>query len=156
MTKFFSLRVNFRNYVHTEELIWGKQLCGREFLIFPHCVRFTLTEIIFRQITYLVISLVKLLFSRNFCQNCAGVNSRNFHSVHCTGNYGNLLSLKKISSNRLFSNFFSKTVTFTKFLPKIREMRVNSRNFHTVHCVEWKLRKCDLWSHTFLAKISSK
>ena len=25
---------------------------------------------------------------------------------------------KKISSNQLFSNFFSKTVTFTKFLPK--------------------------------------
>ena len=28
----------------------------------------------------------------------------------------NLLSPKKISSNQLFSNFFSKTNTFTKFL----------------------------------------
>ena len=33
----------------------------------------------------------------------------------------NLLSTKKNSSNQLFSNFFSKTVTFTKFLPKMRE-----------------------------------
>ena len=30
----------------------------------------------------------------------------------------------KNSSNRLFSNFFSKTVTFTKFLPKMRENEV--------------------------------
>ena len=29
--------------------------------------------------------------------------------------------LKNISSNQLFSNLFSKTVTFTKFLPKMRE-----------------------------------
>ena len=36
---------------------------------------------IFRQNAYLVISLVKLLLSRNFCQNCAGVNFRNFHTV---------------------------------------------------------------------------
>ena len=33
--------------------------------------KFTLTEkILFRQITYLVFSLVKLLLSRNFCQKC--------------------------------------------------------------------------------------
>ena len=31
------------------------------------------------------------------------------------------LHWKKLSSNQLFSNFFSKTVTFTKFLPKMRE-----------------------------------
>ena len=35
--------------------------------------KFTLTEKIFRQITYLVISLVKLLLSRNFCQKCVSV-----------------------------------------------------------------------------------
>ena len=28
---------------------------------------------------------------------------------------------KNISSNQLFSNLFSKTVTFTKFLPKMHE-----------------------------------
>ena len=43
--------------------------------------KFTLTEKIFRQITYLVISLVKLLLSRNFCQKCVRVNFRNFHTV---------------------------------------------------------------------------
>ena len=36
---------------------------------------------------------------------------------------GKTLSLKKISSNQLFSNFFSKTVTFTKFLPKMHESK---------------------------------
>ena len=41
------------------------------------------TEKIFRQNAYLVISLVKLLLSRNFCQKCVRVNSRNFHTV-CT------------------------------------------------------------------------
>ena len=43
--------------------------------------KFTLTEKIFRQITYLVISLVKLLLSRNFCQKCMRGNFRNFHTV---------------------------------------------------------------------------
>ena len=35
--------------------------------------KFALSKKIFRQITYSVISLVKLLLSRNFCQKCAGV-----------------------------------------------------------------------------------
>ena len=43
--------------------------------------KFTLTEKIFREITYLVISLVKLLLSRNFCQKRVRVNCRNFHTV---------------------------------------------------------------------------
>ena len=30
------------------------------------------------------------------------------------------------SSNRLFSNFFSKNVTFTKFLPKMRDIKVST------------------------------
>ena len=53
-------------------------------MILTHSVekwKITPTEKIFRQNTYLVISLVKLLLSRNFCQNWAGVNSRNFHTV---------------------------------------------------------------------------
>ena len=42
----------------------------------------------------------------------------------------------KISLNQLFCNPFSKTVNFTKFLPKVRA-RVKSRNFHAVqHTVE--------------------
>ena len=78
-----------------------KMLLSRNFLLrkceskssfLPHCVHvtlwklrkftFTLTEKIFRQISYLVISLVKLLISRNFCQKSVKVNSRNFHTVH--------------------------------------------------------------------------
>ena len=39
-----------------------------------------------------------------------------------------ILSPKNISSNQLFSNLFSKTVTFTKFLLKMREREF--RNFH--------------------------
>ena len=44
--------------------------------------KFTLTEKKFRQINYLVISLVKTLLSRNFCQKRVRVNFRNFHTVH--------------------------------------------------------------------------
>ena len=49
---------------------------------------------------------------------------------------------KNISSNHLFSNFFSKHVAFTKFLPKMRESKFP------------KLPHCEC--HTFLAKISWK
>ena len=90
-----------------------------------HCgknQKFTLIEKIFHQITYLVISLVKLLLSRNFCQKCVRVNSRNFHTVHtylCTSiistyEYKN----KKISSQNIFSvreNFISRFPTTWKF-----------------------------------------
>ena len=48
---------------------------------------------------------------------------------------------KNISSNQLFSNLFSKTVTFTKFLLKIRE----SKFFIFPQCVTvWKLREFSL------------
>jgi len=43
--------------------------------------KFTLNEKIFRQITYLVISLVKLILSRNFCQKCVRMNFHYFHTV---------------------------------------------------------------------------
>ena len=45
--------------------------------------KFTLTEKIFRQIAYLVISLVKVLLSRNFCQKRVRVKFWNFHTVVC-------------------------------------------------------------------------
>ena len=54
---------------------------------------------ILRQITYLVMSLVKLLLSRNFCQKCVRVNSRDFHTVQCA-------LQKEFPSNQLFSNCF--------------------------------------------------
>ena len=43
--------------------------------------KFTLTKKIFRQINYLVISIVNTLVSRNFCQNRVRVNFHNFHTV---------------------------------------------------------------------------
>ena len=45
--------------------------------------KFTLILKRFRQIIYLVISLVKPLFSRNFFQKSMRVNFRNFHTVLC-------------------------------------------------------------------------
>ena len=44
--------------------------------------KFTLTEEKFRQINYLVISLVKPLLSRNLCQKCVGINRSNFHTTY--------------------------------------------------------------------------
>ena len=43
--------------------------------------KFSLTKTIFRQINFLVISLVKLLLSRNFCEKCVRLNRSNFHTV---------------------------------------------------------------------------
>ena len=43
--------------------------------------KFTLSEKKFRQINYLVIPLVKMLLSRNFCQKRVRVKFRNFHTV---------------------------------------------------------------------------
>ena len=52
---------------------------------------------------------------------------------HCAVEISEIYShWKNISSNHLFSNFFSKTITFTNFCQKC--VRVNSRNFHTVYC----------------------
>ena len=63
-----------------------------------------------RQINYLVILSVKTLLSRNFCQKSVSVEKRE------------ILSQQKIirQINFLVHNRFSKTVTFTKFLAKMR------------------------------------
>ena len=71
----------------------------------------------FRQINHLVISLVKPLLSRNFCEKVWERISRS-STVEITEIYSHW---KNVLSNHLFSNFFSKSVTFTKFLPKMRE-----------------------------------
>ena len=86
-----------------------------------------LTEKKFRQINYLVISLVKTLLSRNFCKRSLTVNFP--HT--CIVEKREILShWKKNSSNQLFSDFFSKTIAFTKFLRK--SVRENFCIFHTV------------------------
>ena len=55
-----------------------------------------------------------------------------FHTVEITENS----HWKIFSSNHLFSNFFSKTVTLTKFLPKMRESEFP------------KFPHCELTSHS--------
>ena len=81
---------------------------------------FTLTGKKFRQINYLVISLVNPLLSRNFCQNIfreINVLLKNF-TMNCLtkkldgaqcGNYGNLLS-------RIFGKIFVKVTGLLKKL----------------------------------------
>ena len=77
------------------------------------------------------------------------------------------LMVKKISSNHLLGNFFSKTATFTNVCQK--SMTINFRNF--CGTVVWKLQKFSLreflqyghsvviskiFPHNFLAKFPSK
>ena len=84
----------------------------------------------FRQITYLVISLVKVLLSRNFCQKLVRVNFRNFHSVYsiCYHDFSTL-GLEHIALTKslpfqkncykwfheLFSLFFNEYVLISRF-----------------------------------------
>ena len=89
------LELHIQNNISNNYNLWTK-ISWNHFLFIPprqkftfYCTvwklrKFTPTEKIFRQNTYLVISLLNLLLSQNFCQNCAGVNSRNFHTVYCT------------------------------------------------------------------------
>ena len=78
---------------------------------------------IFRQINFLVTYLVKPLLSRNFCQKCVIENFHNFHTAKSTVKRDHT---QKFPWNQLFSNLFSKTFTFTKFLPKLNA-RVSER-----------------------------
>ena len=59
-----------------------------------------------------------------------------------------ILSPKNISSNQLFSNLFSKTVTLTNYLPKMRERHVLF--VISTHTTVWKNEKFSHWK-----KISS-
>ena len=47
-------------------------------------IKNTLTKKIFRQINYLVITLLNTLVSQNFCRSRVRVNFRNFHNVNST------------------------------------------------------------------------
>ena len=81
---------------------------------------------------------MKYLIWRNFCKKIVGEKFANFHTVQCHSvEKREILShRKKISWNQLFSNFFSETVTFTKFLPKKRESKFPK----FAHCLEkWKI-----------------
>ena len=83
------------------------------------------------RLQYLVLSFVKTLLWRNFCQKSVRVNFRNFHT-HCGRKLEIFIHLKNISSNQLHSKVISKNIVFKKFSQK--SVRVNFRNFHTVKC----------------------
>ena len=71
-----------------------------------------LTEQKFRQITYLVISLINMLVSRIFCQKGVTVNFRNFHTVRVT-----VWKLWNFSLT-LFRQRFRESNGFTKQITK--------------------------------------
>ena len=100
-----------------------------------HCHKF------FPSNQFIVKFFSKTLICRNICQKTVAVKLRNFNSVNGTvwkNEKKNTLTETKISSNQLFSNFFSKTVTFTNFFLKKCEMRVNLCNFLNVNGVIWR------------------
>ena len=126
------VRVNFHNFhtVHCAHVILTKFSSKKLFLtkfsskhieVQTHCGNYgILLPPFFRQInvlsyhrrTLLEIDLTKKIW-----------RGREFHVFpHCVHSKAlNILSPKKISWNRLFSNSFSKTVAFTKFLSRKSE-----------------------------------
>ena len=89
----------------------------------------TYAKIIFREIEFTEI-FVKTVKITAYCRKTR--NSLLLQTVEIKEIYSHW---KNISSNHLFSNLFSKTVTFTKYLPKLSESE-----FPTV----WKLREFSL------------
>ena len=100
-----------------------------EFLILSHCVVWKLQKY------SLTLFWQKFRESNVFTKELIW---RNILSViwerisRLCGKPKNSLSLKKISWNQLFSNFFSKFVTFTKFLPKKFET-ISATSIHILH-----------------------
>ena len=131
-------------HLQSQKLISRINLSGRKILKFPHCIVHAVIEEKF--VKSQNATKTKRQFSVKSNGSCLDILLRinkNFVNLiinfayklqydcvhtytHCR-NYGNLLSLKKY----FVLYFFSKTVTFTKFLPKMRESEF-SRNFHTV------------------------
>ena len=125
------------NTVHI--YVWD-YICARICSLTHFWQKFRESNVFTIEITKYIVDLTKYFFGE----------TKFFIFPHC-GNYGNLLPLKKYFVKHLFSNFFSKTVTFTKFLPKYAE--VNSRNFHTVHSIVdfWLFS----WNHFFNQSFSN-
>ena len=108
-----------RRYYKKERTKLGLRLCALLFLI----MNILLTEA----------TLIRDILWKTVCGNRnVNVDSLGNLSLAASSQCGkmrNSLSLKFFSSNQLFSNFFSKTIAFTKFLRKKCE---NYYNFHTV------------------------
>ena len=100
--------------------------------------KFTLTEKIIRQINYLVISLVKPLLSRKFCQKCVRVNFRNFHTVKgsmCRETFSYSF-LRKVSRKQRFFPF--KEIT--------KKLKLIWRNFSSVREFWQKFRESNVYT----------
>ena len=88
----------------------------------------------------------KKLIWRNFCEKTVAIKFWDFQNVHTVEKQKNFSHRKNISSNHLFSNFFSKYVGFTKFFPKYSESKFQK----VPHCA---VEITEIYSHTFLTKI---
>ena len=92
--------------------------------------KFTLTGSFFREINYLLITLVKPILSRNFCQRGmrAGVNFYNFHNNVQNENSRRSVLFQKISCNH--------HLQITKLISrKIMFIRGDNKNLTMVGCV---------------------
>ena len=124
---FFSIRVPFLFTVfHTAH--WKSR-------------NFTLTEKIFRQITDLVIYLVNMLLSRNFCWKRVRVNFRNFHTVHWAPFKKIVKTAFSISLHVDLTEFLRKIISMFYLTPLTLEVRKLVPEPNLVH-YEWLLKHC--------------
>ena len=126
--------------------------------------KFTLTEKIFHQITNLVISTVKLLLWRNFCQKSVRANFGNFHTVHGE----NIdFSVKIVIGTFHTIVWKNKKFSLTLFWQKFRESNDVTNKllkswFHHGIFFRWEgisrfstlctLHSTKIYTHTFLKK----
>jgi len=80
-------------------------------------------RIFFRENSSLVISIVKTLVSRYFCQKCVRVNFRNFHTVE--------LKLRKSSLSLFWQKFHESNVPLKKLLKSWFDELLLVRDFST-------------------------
>ena len=106
--------------VFTNKLIWRKMFSVRKMEIHCH-THFNYKN--FVKVTFLLKKILKSWFDEIFNGSQYFLF---FHTVTAQcGKMKNLVSPKNISSNQLFSIFYSKNITFTKFLPKMRESKLS-------------------------------
>ena len=110
----------YSNNVELKGLQYWKNYLNREFRLLSFYLKellLSLTWKIFREIDL----QQELLYYGNV--DFTEFFSKVPHHTALCGKMKTLLSLKKISSNQLSSDFVSKTITFTKFLPKKSESK---------------------------------
>ena len=128
-------------------------MCGREFLVFPHCVIFTLTwKISWNQSTSHYELLVKKLIWRNFLKRNVRVKFHNFHTVSL---HNLLYFLKKfaiaqncIESAALLNVMHSKNFLFHQIFcfPEKISAFMDVTVLHKPQLVVWfSISQCGKW-----------